>query len=80
MNLLILLAEAITKDGGISADWILGIVVVVCTALVSIIFTFILNSINSIKADVKEIRDDFHTFVEEQKGLNATLHERTKNL
>jgi len=79
MSLSILL-EAITKDGGLSADYTLGLVVVLCTAMVSVIFTFILNSINSIKADVKEIRDDFHSFVEEQKGLNATLHERTKNL
>ncbi len=76
----ILIGEVITKDGGISADYAVTLVVSMCTALVSIILGFLLSSINSIKSDVKEIRNDFHSFVEEQKGLNSTFHERTKNL
>jgi len=80
MNLLILLAEAITRDGGISADYTLVLVIAICTGLTSIIFTLILNSINSIKKDVETIRKDFHSFVEEQKNFNGTMHERTKNL
>jgi hypothetical protein len=73
------LAEVITKDGGISADYTLILVIALCTTLISVIFGFLLSSINQIKSDVKEIRNDFHDFVEEQKGLNATFHERTKN-
>lgn len=76
---LILLAEVITKDGGISADYTLILVIGLCTTLISVIFGFLLSSINQIKSDVKEIRKDFHSFVEEQKGLNATFHERTKD-
>ena len=72
--------EAITPDGGISADWTLILVVGLCATMVSVIFGFILSSINSIKDDVKEIRKEFHSFVEEQKGLNSAFHERTKNL
>lgn len=80
MSLSILLAEVITKDGGVSADYTLYLLIGICTALISVIFGFLLSSINQIKADVKEIRNDFHDFVEEQKGLNASFHERTKNL
>ncbi len=80
MSLLILLAEAITKDGGISADYALVAVVALVGVLISVIFGFILSQINSIKDDVKVIRNDFHSFVNEQKGLNATFHERTKDL
>ena len=79
MNSLTLLAEVITKDGGVSADYTLYLMIGICTALVSVIFGFILSSINSIKEDVKDIKNDFHKFVEEQKGLNATFHERTKD-
>lgn len=79
MNLSTMLAEVITKDGGVSADYTLYLMIGICTALVSVIFGFILSSINSIKDDVKEIKNDFHKFVEEQKGLNATFHERTKD-
>ncbi len=77
---LLFFGEAITRDGGISADYTLTLVVGLCATLVSVILGFLLSSINSIKADVKEIRNDFHSFVEEQKGLNSTFHERTKNL
>jgi len=80
MSSLILLAEAITRDGGVSADYTLILVVGLCGVLVSVIFGFILSQINSIKDDVRIIRTDFHSFVEEQKGLNATFHERTKDL
>ena len=79
MNSLMVLAEVITKDGGISADYTLILVIALCTTLISVVFGFLLSSINQIKSDVKEIRNDFHDFVEEQKGLNATFHERTKN-
>lgn len=71
---------AITNDGGLSASFTLYLVIGLCTTLVSVIFGFILASINSIKDDVKEIKQDFHKFVEEQKGLNSAFHERTKNL
>jgi len=80
MSSLILLAEAITKDGAVSADYTLILVIGLCGVLVSVIFGFILSQINSIKDDVRIIRTDFHSFVEEQKGLNATFHERTKDL
>lgn len=79
-SLSILLAQAITNTGGVSADYTIHIVVGACATMVSTIFGFLLSSINSIKADVKEIRKDFHSFVEEQKGLNSAFHERTKNL
>jgi len=79
-NILTLLVEAITKDGGLSADFTLYLVIGLCTTLVSVIFGFILSSINSIKDDVKQIKQDFHSFVEEQKGLNSTFLERTKKL
>ena len=77
--ILLILAGAITNDGGISADYTLMLVIALCTTLISVIFGFLLSSINQIKSDVKEIRNDFHEFVEEQKGLNATFHERTKD-
>lgn len=80
LNILTLLVEAITKDGGLSADFTLYLVIGLCTTLVSVIFGFILSSINSIKDDVKQIKQDFHSFVEEQKGLNSTFLERTKKL
>lgn len=80
MSLSILLVGAITDGGGISADYTLEIVIALCGTFMGVIFMFLLNSMNQIKADVKEIRQDFHNFVEEQKGLNAAFHERTKNL
>lgn len=70
----------ITPDGGISANFILYLVIGLCTTLVSVIFAFILASINSIKGDVKEIKEYVHEFVAEQKGLNEKLLERTKHL
>ena len=80
LNTLISIAEVITRDGGISADFTLYLVIGLCTTLISVIFGFILSSINSIKDDVKQIKQDFHSFVEEQKGLNSTFLERTKKL
>lgn len=80
LKLFTLILEAITKDGALSADFTLYLVIGLCTTLVSVIFGFILSSINSIKDDVKQIKQDFHSFVEEQKGLNSTFLERTKKL
>ena len=80
LNILISIAQAITKDGALSADFTLYLVIGLCTTLISVIFGFILSSINSIKDDVKQIKQDFHSFIEEQKGLNSTFLERTKKL
>lgn len=77
---LLILAEAITKDGGLSADYVLVGIIAVVGVLIAVIFGFILSQINSIKTDVSAIRTDFHKFVEQQTGLNATFHERTKDL
>ena len=80
LKLFTLITEVITKDGAISADFTLYLVIGLCTTLISVIFGFILSSINSIKDDVKQIKQDFHSFVEEQKGLNSMFAERTKKL
>ena len=76
----LILTEAITKDGGVSADWTLVIVIGICGALISLIFGLLLNSINSIKDELKDIKESFHAFVVEQTKLNSTLIEKTKDL
>jgi len=79
-NFLMPFAEAITNDGGLSADYTLTIAVGLCTALVSVIFGFLLSSINSIKEDVKQIRNEFHGFMVNQVDINSNLKEKTKHL
>lgn len=80
MKSLILLAEAITKDGGLSADYVLAGVIAVVGVLIAVIFGFILSQINSIKEDVKAIRNDFHAFTLTQAGINSELKQKTKDL
>lgn len=80
MNSLIQLAEAITRDGGVSADYVLVGVIAVVGVLIAVIFGFILSQINSIKDDVKAIRNDFHSFTLSQAGINSELKEKTKDL
>lgn len=86
MTSLIMLAEAITKDGGISADYTLYVVIGACMTMLATIFGLMLRSMDQIKVEikevkmeVKEIRVNFHTFVEQQTALNARFDERTKD-
>ena len=80
MSSLILLVEAITKDGGLSADYVLVGVIAIVGVLIAVIFGFILSQINSIKDDVKAIRNDFHSFTLTQAGINSKLEQKTKDL
>jgi len=78
------LIETITKDGGISADYTLNIVIGICGILITTLLTIVFNNLNNnIKAlsdGFNKFQQDFHEFVEIQNGLNATFHERTKDL
>lgn len=80
MNLMTQAIQAVTNDGGISINWILGVVVTIILALIGVIFGFILSRINSIADDVKTIRDDFHKFTEKQAGINSELQQKTRDL
>jgi len=86
--------QAITKDGAISADYMLVIVIGICGFLIIAIASFAFytinknlenmrtdfnNSITVMGKDFSEFRKDFHTFVQIQAGLNAKFEERTKD-
>lgn len=86
--------QAITKDGGISADYTLVIAISVIGFLIISIASFAFyvinknlenmrmdfnNSITTMGKDFSEFRKDFHTFVQIQAGLNAKFEERTKD-
>lgn len=79
MNLSII-AEAITNQGAISADWVLITVVGLCGSLIIILGRILLGSINSIKKDVNEIKNELHEFMTMQSGFNHKIEERTKDL
>ena len=84
LNMFILASEIITKDGGLSADYTFTVIIGALGSLLTIGIGIFLNTINnnitSIRNDIKDFKDEFHDFVEDQKGLNATFHERTKHL
>lgn len=63
----------ITDDGGISAGWVL----VVLVGLVGILGGYILTGL---KNDVKDMKEDLHFFIQQQTALNAKFEERTKDL
>ena len=78
-----ILAEIITKEGGVSADYTLVIIFGICGFLIVTLAGFAFNSINNnikiMRDDFTSFRKDFHTFVEMQAGLNAKFEERTRN-
>jgi hypothetical protein len=83
-NTLTLLVQAITKDGGLSADYSLNIVIGVCGILVTALLTFVFNNLNNnikhLSDGFTKFQEDFHKFVEAQGILNERFNERTKDL
>lgn len=81
-NSLILLSEVITKDGGISAEYLLVTVVSILGLLIVAFTGFAFNSLNNNVKNLGKMfegfQSDFHKFVESQSGLNAKFEERTK--
>lgn len=84
LNKLILLVGAITKDGGISADYTMEIIIGICgfliITLVGLAFNSFNNNIKRISDGFDKFQADFHKFVEHQSGLNAKFEEKTKDL
>jgi len=54
-----LASEAITNDGGISADYTLNIIVGVCGVLVTALLTVVFNNLNN---SIKRLGDGFDKF------------------
>lgn len=83
MNLLTAIQNAITSDGGVSADYTLVMVISVCGFLIIALAGFAFNSINkkmeTMSDDFTQFRKDFHEFVQMQAGINARMEERTKD-
>ena len=84
LNKFILLSEAITNDGGISADYILITVIGLCGLLIVTLAGITFNNIN---ANIKKLGEgfdkfqtDFHQFVQQQSTLNERFEQRTKDL
>lgn len=89
-----LIAQVITKDGNLSADYALVIAISIIGFLIITIASFAFYTINknletmrddfkesitTIINDVSKFREDFHTFVQIQSGFNAKIEERTKD-
>jgi|GEM_PF-2694744 len=83
LNTLILIAQVITKDGGVSADYSLNIAIGICGFLIVALAGFAFNSLNNTVKGLSEgftkFQEDFHKFVQIQAGLNAKFEERTKD-
>jgi len=79
-----LVSEAITNDGGLSADYTLTIIVGACGVLITALLTFVFNSLNSnirtLASGFSEFQKDFHEFVKQQSILNERFDQRTKDL
>jgi len=84
LNKFILLSEAITKDGGLSADYVLITIIGVCGLLIvtlaGITFNNINSNIKSLSEGFTKFQQDFHEFVQTQATLNERFEQRTKDL
>ena len=81
LNKFILLSEAITNDGGISADYIFFTVIGVCGILIVTLAGITFNNINSnikkLGEGFEKFQSDFHEFVRQQSILNERFEQRT---
>jgi hypothetical protein len=70
----------VADSGSVSIGYALVITLAIVGFSVSTLIAILLGSLNTIKADIKGIREELHNFIAKQNGINATLEERTKDL